>query len=137
MRLLFDTNIILDQLISIRNGHLKAVALEKRMTELQAKPMCALHSLSIIEYIAQKSFSRYALIQILEGLVNNYLIPKIGSEETLLAFQFIDSDFEDALQVLTAVVGNADLIISNDRKGFTKSPIEVVTPGEFLKRYSK
>ena len=41
-------------------------------------------------------------------------------------------DFEDAVQISAAVRWGADVIITRDKRGFTGSPLKVMTPAEFL-----
>lgn len=43
-----------------------------------------------------------------------------------------DKDKEDVLQYLSAQSVDANYIISRDKKGFINSPIEVLSPQEFL-----
>ncbi len=135
-RIFFDTNVILDQLDSAREGHSNMVLLEKKMEEIGASPLCAWHSLSIIEYVARKTFSQETLLLILRGIIENFTIPKTGTEEAREAFLFLHHDFEDAMQIATAQAGQADFIITNDKSGFINSPIPVVTPEECLKLLS-
>ena len=127
-RIFFDANVILDQLDPTRKGHAAIVELEQKMNHSSAQPLCAWHSLSIIEYIARKAFSKEDLYQVLLGIVENFIIPATGSEQAKDALNYFHNDFEDALQIASAVEGKADYIVSNDKSGFSNSPIPVVTP---------
>ena len=46
------------------------------------------------------------------------------------------SDFEDALQVASAVAGGAEVIVTRNVSGFRNCPLPVMTPEEFLTAYS-
>lgn len=45
-------------------------------------------------------------------------------------------DLEDSLQIVLAQKCNADIIVTNDRRGFRTSPIQVMTTKEFLLNWS-
>jgi len=42
-------------------------------------------------------------------------------------------DFEDALQAAAAVACNADVIVTRNLADFRKSPVQAVSPKDFLK----
>jgi len=131
MRVFFDTNILLDQLDHRRTGYTVMLELEPLLSQKGIQPMCAWHSLSIIEYIGKKVFPAEVIHQILRGITQNYVIPSVGSAEAREAFTYLKDDFEDAMQIATARAGRATYIITNDKK-FATSPIPVVTSQEFL-----
>ncbi len=43
------------------------------------------------------------------------------------------SDFEDAVMIETAVRSKADCIITRNIKDYTKSPVKIYTPADFIK----
>lgn len=45
------------------------------------------------------------------------------------------SDYEDAVMVETAVRTEADCIITRNERDYSKSPVAVYSPGEFLKQF--
>jgi hypothetical protein len=52
---------------------------------------------------------------------------------TLLAGQALGGgDFEDDLQIASAVEAGADAIVSRDPRGFVASPIPVLTPADVV-----
>lgn len=135
-RIFFDTNIILDQLDSTRKGHASMIRLEKVMEKVGARPLCAWHSLSIVEYVSRKIFPKETRYLVLRGIIENFTIPKTGTDEAREAFLYLHNDFEDAMQIASAQAGKADYLLSNDTSGFINSPIPVVTPEECLKLLS-
>ncbi len=135
-RIFFDTNVILDQLDSARKGHSDMVQLEKKMEQVGAQPLCAWHSLSIVEYVSRKLYPKETLYLVLRGIIENFIIPKTGTEEAREAFLYLHNDFEDAMQIVSAQAGKADYLLSNDKSGFVNCPIPVVTPEECIKLLS-
>ena len=131
-RIFLDTNVVLDLIDHKRREHQSALALEQVIEKHQVKILCAWHSLAIIEHIGRKTFGPQQIHDLFKGLLNSFVIPKTGTKDALRAFQYLDKDYEDALQIAAAVAGSADIIITNDRAGFTKSPIPVITPSELV-----
>jgi len=132
IRLFLDTNVILDLIISDRDGHQSALDLENFANTHPCKLSCAWHSLSIIEYIGRKRFGSEAIHLLLRNLLDTFTIPSTGTGEAKRAFNYLAGDFEDALQISAAVTSEADHILTNDPSGFTKSPISVLSPKDFL-----
>ncbi len=133
MILLFlDANVILDLIISDRDGHQGALALENFANTHPCKLSCAWHSLSIIEYIARQRFGSEAIHLLLRNLLDTFTVPSTGTDEAKQALNYLAGDFEDALQVSAAVASKADHILTNDASGFTISPISVLSPKDFL-----
>ena len=130
----WDTNIILDLLDSTRLGHVDAIELKESMKKSGAQGVCAWHSLSILEYIGAKKFGREEVLFILRELVREFDIPKTGSDEAMIAFQYLGTDFEDSMQIAAAVAGNVDCLVTRDKTGFVNCPISVLTPSECAAR---
>jgi len=136
MRLFLDTNVIMDQLDPRRVGHAASMLLEEKIDLYGAETLCSWHTLSILEYVCRKPFGKKETWDVLQIIVNRYSIPETGSQEAKLAFSYLINDYEDAMQIAAAIKGRADYIITNDKTGFAKSPIPVVTTAETLKRLS-
>lgn len=64
--------------------------------------------------------------------MDTFTVPSAGTVEAKQAFNYLAGDFEDALQISAAVASKADHILTNDAGGFTKSPISVLSPKDFL-----
>ena len=136
MRLFFDTNVIIDEINPRRDGHQVVLDLEQILEGSYADTaqlICAWHSLSIIEYIGAKTLGREYTHDALKEIFKRYDIPATGKRDAERAFDYMSSDYEDAMQIASAVAGRAAYIVTNDKSGFSKSPIPVVTPGELLK----
>jgi predicted nucleic acid-binding protein len=129
MRQVFwDTNTLLDLIDSERDGHKVANDLLAVCRRSQCVCLCSWHSLSIIEYVGGKKFGTQQIWDFLQTLIAEFVIPKTGSDEAKLGFRFLDGDFEDAMQIAAAVAGRADLLVTDSKSGFGKSPVKVVSP---------
>ena len=129
-RVFLDANIVLDLLDGQRPGHADALMLEKAVESSQAVCMFAWHTLSIVEYVGAKVFGREEIHQLLQRLLGSWTVPKTGTEEARKAFMYLSGDYEDALQIASAVAGRADYLVTCDKDGFPKSPVKVLRPRE-------
>ena len=68
------------------------------------------------------------ICQLFEVLPNN-------KNQILLSLDFNCRDYEDTLQVMTAIEGNCEIIITRNSKDFTFSKIRIMTPDEFIKEF--
>ena len=130
MRLFFDTNILLDLIDQRRVGHQLARDLEKPIEAHNVSCLLAWHSLSIIDYVGGRAFGREQIHLVLKGLLDTFSIPPVGTTEAKSAFLYLSTDFEDALQIATAVSGQADYILTNNPKDFSRSPIPCKSAAE-------
>ncbi len=132
MRVFFDTNILLDQLDDKREGHESILVLEQHLKGRKAVILCSWHSLSIIEFVGAKVFGKKEIHTALRHLLHDCIVPETGSRHALEAFAYLETDYEDALQISAAIAGGADYLVTNDKSGFKRSPVQVVTTRELI-----
>jgi predicted nucleic acid-binding protein len=129
-KLFFDTNIVLDLSLENRTGH--RVADEILQQSEDGGIACSWHTLSILEYVGGK-VKKDHIFDILETAVEMFDIPETGKKHAKEAFHFLNGDYEDAMQIVSAMAVDADYIITNDKQGgFNKSPIPIMTATEYL-----
>ena len=53
------------------------------------------------------------------------------------SFQEVDLsvDYEDAMQIASAVAGRVDYLVTRDKEGFPKSPVKILSPRELCKEF--
>ena len=73
----------------------------------------------------------------LSACLQTFEILPIGRAELECADSREGSDFEDNLVIASAVAAKLDAIVTRDLKGFTGSPVPVLTPAELLAKFSK
>ncbi len=133
LKIYIDTNIFLDSILNRDNGISKEILyfLQEKGFEI------ILNDISIINihYFAKKGLQSKELKQYINILLDNFTI--ISADKFIIQ-QAINSDFndfEDAVQYFCAKNINADLIITNDKKGFKNSTIDTITSKDFFNRY--
>jgi predicted nucleic acid-binding protein len=135
VRVLVDTNIVLDFLLQREPFFRDAELLFQAIEAEQIIGYVTATTLTDIFYIARKQTrdmaqARQAVSEILTAMV---ICPiDRGVLESALDSGF--SDFEDAVQIFAAVSQGLDIILTRDQKGFTDSPIPVLSIQKLLER---
>jgi len=137
MRLLLDANVLLDCLVLETNG-LPRLGKEasSRILDLcdlgHHQGLLAWHTLPIISYYYGRQNTMDQTASLMDALLRVVEIPTIGHAEALAWRSYGISDFEDALQVASAIAGFADFIITRNVDDFAGSSIPALTPETFL-----
>ena len=135
MRLLLDTNIILDDALN-RAGLAAASKTVIALCGSQHEPWVAWHSLSNIYYVARRHpVQRPNALQIIRDVLTWADVAGASRSLAIRATRLGFSDFEDALQSAAAEACGADFIITHNVKDFTGSHIPALTPEDFLAQY--
>ncbi|MDF5723683.1 MAG: PIN domain-containing protein [Rhizonema sp. PD37] len=130
MRVLIDTNVVLDFLQEREPFVLDAVRLFARVDTGEVEGFIAATTITNIYYIVRRVASvmvaQDAIAQVLTDLhiceVNRTIL------EQAIALNF--PDFEDAVQYACGMAHGVDAIITRDASGFVDAGIPVMSPGE-------
>ncbi len=98
--------------------------------------MLAWHSLSNVFYIYGRKVGQKKAFAALEDALTYMTVATVGQNEALRAFGLGFADLEDALQAVSAEATQADFLITRDAGGFAASPVPVLSPEEFVARFS-
>lgn len=136
MILFLDSDVLIDVLLN-REPHAtlgsKVMELsEKGVVRLITSPLCIANSHYMISKVVGSQRSKTALREVL-NIVE--LVPMPGSVVTDALDSSI-TDFEDAIQMFTASLAKADVILTRNIKDFKQSPIPVLTPSQFLAAFA-
>ena len=133
LKVFIDTNVFLDSYLKRDKGVSQSVFdfLEIRDVDIY------LNDISIINiaYIIKKHFSKEEIQEKINLIIETYSIVPANQEIIMLANNSTFTDFEDGVQYFCAREINADLIISNNKKDFKSSKIDILTPLEFSLLY--
>ena len=131
-RLLLDTNILLDCVDPSRASHDEAVSLMKQCNGGGDMGIASSHSLNDTYYIMKRLYDEPSARNAVRVLSDLVVVAPVSAEETLLALDSNEPDFEDGLVRACAELNDADFIISRDEKAFRKATIRRVTAKEYL-----
>jgi predicted nucleic acid-binding protein len=138
MRVLIDTNIVLDFLLQ-REPFLQDAELLFQAIEVgKVRGYVTATTLTDIFYISRKHTgsieqARQAISEILTIMI----ICPIDRAVLESAFNSGLVDFEDAVQIFSAVAQGLDAILTRDTKGFLSSPVSVISVQELLRQLEK
>jgi predicted nucleic acid-binding protein len=132
MRVLVDTNIILDVLLQ-REPLLAASSRIMGLSERrEVDAFITATSATDLFYIMRKEMDKEQAKEALEKIIRIIGIVSVTRSDLIKALALEFSDFEDALQAQCAVKLKADLIVTRNVKDFRTSPVPAVTPEKFL-----
>ncbi len=136
MRILIDTNICLDILQNrpeLCDSSKDALLLASNK---KYKMFITTATVMDIMYITRKSFQNNSdQKKAVQNFISAFKLLKISKKNIEFGFSGIMKDFEDAVQAGCANTHLMNLIITRNVKDFINSPIEAVTPEDFIKHY--
>lgn len=134
MKILVDTNIILDVLLK-REPHIKSTKIiMTKCANREITGYLAAHSIPNIFYVLRKDYSQEERRRFIRNLCEIFRISDLNTEKIISAIdneQFLD--FEDCLQEECAVAETADYIVTRNLADFKQSKVKVIEPDEFVK----
>jgi len=137
LKVYIDTNIFLDAILNRDKDISKEVLffLEEKNFEI------ILNNISIINihYFASKdkNMNNTMVKKHINLFLEEYTIFSTNTEILQTALNSNFDDFEDGVQYFCAKSIGADFIITNDKKGFLNSDIDVITSKDFYNEYIK
>jgi len=135
VRILIDTNIVLDFLLQREPFFQDAEVLFQTIDAGQVTGYITATTLTDIFYISRKhTRSIEQARQAVSATLNAMAICPIDRAVLESAFNSGLDDFEDAVQIFSAVAQELDAILTRDAKGFLSSPVPVLSVQELLRQ---
>ena len=131
-RLLLDTNILLDCVDPRRAFHGDALRLLAQCNGGGDIGLASSHSLKDVYYVMSKLYGEPSAREAVRALADLVVVGPVGVEETLMALDSNEPDFEDGLVRAFAELNEADFIVSRDQEAFRKSRVRKVSAAEYL-----
>jgi predicted nucleic acid-binding protein len=133
MRVVLDTNVVIDAVAARQPFCIEAEAILIQVSTEQIKGYVSANSLADVFYVVRRSLAAAAAKNIIRSLLYSLNVIEVGNADCWQAVNSPIADFEDALLVACAEKVNADYIVTRDEE-LTKqlSPIKIISPAEFL-----
>jgi predicted nucleic acid-binding protein len=131
MRLLLDTNIIVD-ILSRRDGYIDSLKVLKYCEIKKAKGYISAITVTDVMYILRKHIAPDSVRDALLTLMAIVDIADVTRTDIRGAFSCGIRDFEDAVQAMCARRIKVDYIVTRNIKDFKGSPIQPVLPTELF-----
>lgn len=133
MRVFLDTNVILD-LIQRRVGYDDAALIMQKSENGEYSLYTSSLSMVNIAYILRKYYRGESLYHLLEELGDIIGVITVSSEAYHKALQSRALDFEDAIQLFSAIESDMDCIVTRNAQDFIFDKLPIYTPFDFLNR---
>jgi predicted nucleic acid-binding protein len=132
VKLLFDTNVVLDVLLD-HQPHAQSSALTWAAVETGlAEGMLAAHAVTTIHYLIRKERGNAKARRIVSDILRVFKVAAVDGAVVEEALQLPFSDFEDAVTASAARLAGCDYIVTRDPKGFRGTAIRALTPEALL-----
>lgn len=136
MRVLLDTNVILDILLQ-RHPWLAQAQVIWAASATGAIELCiSASTLTDIYYIARKHVGHTAALQAIRSCLDELTVLPVDLECAEDAYHLGSPDFEDSIQTASAARNGVSVIVTRDPAGFRGSPVEVLSPAQMVTRLS-
>lgn len=134
MELLIDANIILD-VLQKREPHYKYSSIIWKLCEAKkATGHVSILTFMNMVYILRKEMTPEKIEETYKALSLIFTFEDLINEDVKNALTMKFKDFEDAMQIQTALKIGVDFIITRNVKDFLNSPIPAYTPKELIQR---
>ena len=135
MRVLLDTNIVLDLILEREPFVAQATKLWElhQQTNLDAyiSPITLINVFYITRKIKDRETARQAVVKLTQGL----LICPTDAQVLHLALTLPFKDYEDAVQHAAATQAGLEAIITRDISDYDTATIHIFTPTDFLQNF--
>jgi predicted nucleic acid-binding protein len=134
MRVLIDTNVILDAMLKRVPWHADADALILATAQGRLTIAVATLTLATSFYIGRKAVGTAAARAAVRRYMSAFEIISIDKQALLDADAMPGTDFEDNILIAAGVSSQVDAIVTRNPADFSHSPIPVWDPAELLRR---
>ncbi len=136
MKLLIDTNILLDVLLKKESFYYKAVEVLELVQYDNVQEYVSAAAVTDIYYIAYKYLKDKELVrQLLKRLMGIVSIAAVSEKEIEEALELAWNDFEDSVQYAVALLNEMDGIVTRNPKDYKRADMKVWSPEQVLQKF--
>ncbi len=133
MRVLIDTNVILDVLLAREEFKDESGMILTMLEQGRCKGFVSATSVTDIYYISRKTFhDREKALSVIREMLAFSKVLKADEKSIRMAVDLQWKDFEDSVQYAVAKRSRIGAIITRNTKDYSQSKIPVYTPHDFL-----
>ena len=132
MRILLDTNVVLDVLLDRQPFAAESREIWTASDQGLFDAYIASFSIPTIHFICARQADVQAANVAVDTCLQAFEVCALYRECVLAARRMTGPDFEDNLQIACAITDFLQGIVTRDPAGFAASPIRVYSPAEFL-----
>ena len=136
MRVLLDTNVVLDVLLDRSPWAVDAAEVWRLCLEGTLSGHISATSLTNIYYVARKWTDRDHERTSIRLCLDTLIVCAVDRAALELAHSFPSDDFEDNLQIACGLLNDIECIVSRDLTGFVQSPILTLSARDLITQLS-
>lgn len=135
-RYFIDSDVILDVLVNREDFYQASADSLALCSRPPNKGMVSWHSVANIYYVIRHVAKHAAADKQIDNLLQLVEVCTVANQDMHFATKLAMKDFEDALQVASAIAGTCECIITRNKRDYPKALLPVYTPKEFLQIYA-
>lgn len=128
MKILFDTNVVLDVLLSREPYLTDAVSLFTAVENKQIQAYLCATTITSIEYLCAKNIGKNPARQAIGTLLELFVVAEVNQKILLAAIASGFADFEDAVLYQAGVYSGVDGVVTRNGKDFRLAELPIYTP---------
>ncbi len=132
MIVLIDTDVLLDIALMRKDFYKDSMKIIDLAEDKKISGFIAWHTLSNLYYLTSSASRKGKSKEFINDLLEFIQVANTNTNSAIKAVNMDVPDFEDALQISSAIECNANYIITRNIKHYRKSIIKAVTPTQFL-----
>ena len=132
MRILVDTNVVLDVLLGRKPFVDNATRVFGLIERTQVEGLLCATTVTTIDYLLTQTFSRPESLGTIRRLLGLFEIAPVNRLVLEEALRSRIVDFEDAVLEQSARLSEADVIVTRNTRDFRNSAVKAVEPDELL-----
>ena len=126
MKILLDTNVVLDVLTDRQPFADESSRILKLVEDNQLRGYIAAHTATTIFYLLDKQLERRKASRVLAELLRIVQVVSVDEDRLLHALAMEWADFEDAVQAACAEKAEVDFLVTRNEKDFKRSSVKVI-----------
>ena len=132
MKILFDTNVVLDLLLNRTPFVDHAQILFEKVESGKIEGYIGATTVTTLDYLLTKALPKKEAIRVIKKLLKLFEIAPVNRLILEDALEISFSDFEDAVLHASAIHCGLQAIVTRDHKGFSKATLAIYSPAELL-----
>jgi predicted nucleic acid-binding protein len=132
MKILLDTNIVLDLLLQREPFSNNAVKIFSLIESKKLEAYLCATTITTVYYLISKSLKKTQSDKVIDELLQLFKIAEVNRDILVSSLKSSGKDFEDSVLYTSAKFSKVDVIITRNKKGFDKANVLVQEPKEFL-----
>lgn len=130
MKVLFDTNVVLDSLLDRKPFSVTASRLVARVERGELEGVLGATTVTTIHYIVSQALDRNAAVHAVRDLLALFSVAPVDGRTLALAADLEFSDFEDAVLHEAARLAGATTIVTHNGGDFKNATLGIDSPEE-------